>query len=164
MVIKKFDDYMEQLQSEFPDVDMKSLKKIVKHGLDLVSRLRRLGDDIFLNNNREAWYFYLGDKTPELKDRLERSRLRTNLKYRHLHRLQRLPYSGYYYFNLTPEQYEMHLKQEPVDKVLLCKLEKEAVLFRKGKHLFKVLMDESPYWIIKEENYNTNNTIYIKEL
>jgi hypothetical protein len=162
MITVGYKHYTDEVAAEFPDVDKKAVEAVVRHGLLMMCFFRKSNQDIFLNNNMQNFYFYFGDVTNDIQKRYAKSSRKLRNKRRILYTLQKTQYSGYYYFMLNAEDYELHLQAKPVPRVCLFKIMDEALSYRKGEHLFRVKLDEGK-WLIMKENYETSNTEYIQQ-
>ncbi len=161
MELVTYKKYLDTLHEEFPDVDKKSIRDVVRHGLTMMGIFKERDFDIYLNNNRENLYYYFGKATHNMDDRYERHYKKIRKKLRLIYRLKKTIYSGYYYFALNDERYAKYLAKEPIDIVYLYKIQEESDMAKKNKHKFRIKMDEVPDFFIKKENYETNFAEYI---
>lgn len=161
MEIVGYNKYLEDLYKEFPDVDEKSIRDVVRHGLGLLGMFRKNNHDIYLNNNTENLYYYFGEVTNDVDKRFKLSRKKVRKKMRLVYNLTKPTYSGYYYFSLNDENFTKHENGETIDKVYMFKILAEAKLSKFSKHLFRVKMNETSKWFILKENYETNSAEHI---
>jgi len=160
MITVDYKYYLDDLSKEFPDVDKKALRDLVRHGLTKLSAFKRYDHDIFLNNPNGSRYIYMGMITNDLEKRKLREFYRVRHKYRALYRIAKTQYDGYYYFGLSEEDYQKHLKKEPIPKVVITRLFKETELYTIARHFFRIKMDKISDWLFVEENYETSSAEY----
>lgn len=160
MKIATYADYLPKLYEEFPDINKKSLRDAVRHGLGIMSFLTCKGMDTYLYNNMENLYYYFGQITRTEKKRYEAYHKKIRRKLRLMYSLKKTEYSGYMYFSLTEQDYERHLNNEPIPLVYLYKVEAELKVHRGGRY-FRVAMDNPRRWYIMKENYETSSAEYI---
>src|ERR1041385_5673954 len=132
-------DYMDQLEKEFSDVHPSALRRVVRHGLALISLFRRNNQDILLHNNIDKTYIYMGQISSE-SERAALSKRKIRAKIRLVYNLimKNKPKDEWYYFGLSEENYQRHLVGLPIEKTLIFRIQKEAELYRKGVHFFRV--------------------------
>lgn len=155
--VSSFKDYLPSLFKEFPEINEKSISTLVRYGLSLIVAMRRHGHDIYINNNTEAMYLFIGDIINDSKKRLLRAKHKTRDKHRRLYILKKKQRDQYYYFTLTDEEYANHLKAKPIDRLLMFKVKKEACLRKIGKHLLRVKIEGETKWALLFKNYETIN-------
>lgn len=152
-----YKDYLSKVYDEFKDVDESSIRMIVRHGLSRIGIYKTNGLDVFLYNNKEKLYYYMGDMLNKdasnggIKDAKQRKKLRL------IYRISRNKYDGYQYFGLTEEEYKQWLINPVLDKVVLYRILKECQIHRGWKHFFKLKIDECTYWRRTYENFDTTN-------
>lgn len=162
MKLTGYKDYIDEVYNEFPDVDKASIRSIVRHGLGMLHFFQRNGHDTYLNNNREDKYYYFGDTSHDMQKRWAISLKKTRKKMRLVHSLKKIPFEGVYYFGLTDEQYEQHLKGLPIDLVFMYRLEEETKIKKANTHFFKEKVEGVRSWKLRKENYETTNAEYIQ--
>lgn len=156
MKLTTYKDYLDKVYEEFEDVDEQSIRAVVRHGLAMLAFMRNKGQDIYINNNRKAKYYYFGDvsHTQEKRYRIMYKKLRNKLRI--MSALRKEPFDSVYYFSLTEEQYQQHLNEGKVDRVILYRLEKEAKLSKKP-YVFKFKIEDSRAWFRVYEDFDTTN-------
>lgn len=163
MKVTTYQDHLTQLYEEFPDIDKRSIRSVVAHGLSMMSFFQLRGHDIYLNNNREKLYYYFGEVTNNEEKRKKISAKKHRYKIRLMAAITRKTYDGYFYFSLTEPQYQQHLAEGKVDKAVLYRLFAEAKLFYSAPHYFRVKMENPRKWFIVKENYETSSAEYFHE-
>lgn len=148
-----YNEYIDKVREEFPDVDEASIKRIVKHGLFMIAALRKHDQDILINNNHDKSYYYFGEIGNTDAKRMEICNKKLRKKKRLLYKLNKTEYSGRYYFGLTDEDYSLFQAGEPISVVYLYRILDEAKISRRCSHFFEVEMEDPIKWVIKKENY-----------
>lgn len=167
MQIVGYKEYIDQVASEFPDVDKQAVARVVRHGLTMIGLFKKDNHDIFLNHNLKNFYFYFGDITNTPEKRWTAFNKKIRKKWRYLYILEKRKYSGYYYFAITEENYQRHLQGLHIPKVFLYKIIDEAKLYKLATRILQLEMEEEK-WIKVEENYDSSKatlieTIVVKE-
>jgi len=157
-----YKDYLEEVYKEFEDVDEASIRMIVRHGLVRIGIYRKANMDIFLYNNMEGLYYYMGELMNKDPANDYKKRKKYINKLRLLYRIQRRQYDGQVYFGLTDQEYEKYLTSKTLDKVILYRILKECEANRFRTHFFKLKLDEFPHWRRTFEEYDTQHAEKIK--
>ena len=170
----KLDDYLPFVYKEFEDLPEKTIRQICEHAYRTMFRLQGMGCDIILGNIRlYPFHTYFGKcyndekqaRKYHLKKMAEKYRIRYNLE------RKTKPWSGYYYFGLTEEQYNElfaekkgRLKKKIIfPKIYIYKVKEEASLDLNNKYFFRTPWQEEKGWSICLENYETRNIELIGE-
>lgn len=172
--LTKLDDYLPFVYKEFEDLPEKTIRQICEHAYRTMFRLQGMGCDILLSNKRlfpfVAYFgmcFMQNEKFYEYRNKKLASKIRIQYN---LERKTK-PWTGYYYFGLTEEQYNElfaekkgRLKKKIVfPKICICKVKEEAALFPTIKYIFRTPWPEEKGWKIWLENYETRNIELIGE-
>lgn len=123
----------------------------------LYNGLKNKIDYSFVRNNSKRLDYVL------FKGSSTRSAIvKTIRKHRFLYYYRKTKYSGWYYFALTNQQFNLFF-HEDIDNAKLFKVEEESMLLPLMKpHIFKVkIKNEEGYTLIKNIKYEANNTKYI---
>lgn len=162
MQIVGYDRYLDQVCSEYPDVDKKAIAKLVRHGLGMIGYMASENLDVMLNHNLDKYYFYIGRIIVDPYDRRKWCTKQLPKKSRLLHSLSKVPHDGYYYFSLTDEQYELHKEGLPIPLLRLYKLRDELGVVYKGAYDFRIPRIGKS-WKIIEYKYDTKDAEYLRK-
>lgn len=164
MKVTSYKDYLDKVYEEFDQVDKKSIDIIVRHGLVKMQMLASRGIDMMLRNDKEGLYYYVGDGYSDAPDYAKKLRRKAARKYRILHLFRKQPYSGYYYFGLSSEEYEKWTSGEPQEFVRFFRVVRESEFWRNRPHQFRIKMDDPFSWMVMIENPDISKAEYIKEI
>jgi hypothetical protein len=161
MDIVKFDEILPFLNAEFPEVNEKSIRDIVRHGLGMIGMFQTKGYDIYLNNNHNATYVYLGRVSHTDERRYEIYNKWIRKKFRFMYALRKTPYCGFMYFNLDDQRYSDFLQGKTVQSITLYKVLDEVRLY-KSVHCFKIAMENPRKWKIWVEDLDISKAIELQ--
>ncbi len=154
MKIIKHEDYVDRLHAEFPLVNLTSIKSVIKHGTNMMLHYRKANIDMFLRDDVNLkFYVYLGEIS---NDPVKRNAIyfkKKHKKLRHMYRLDKRQYDGYYYFSLNREQQERYEQGLEIDKVYYYKVEEETHIRPGISHVYRVKTEFSNRWVYKHENH-----------
>ncbi len=163
MEIIGYEKYVDILHKEFPELQKKSIAQILMYGTNKILHYRRHNIDLYLRDDKNLkYYMYIGDI---IKDPYKRNYLyfkKKRKKLRHMSVLDKIPYTGYYYFGLTEESNTKFKETGIIDMTIYYKLEEEVYLNSTLKHCYKVKMEDINKWRIIRENYEERNAEYIQ--
>lgn len=134
MLQKKYEDYLEEMYTLFPDIKEDSIKSIIIHGLKKIYDYIKTGNDIFMLE--QSAYVFIGKSTKESGEQWGRSMLREHTKLRRLFIDKKEIWDGYHYFSLTEEENEDFQKNPRV--VTLYKIQKECSIRRQIKYIYRI--------------------------
>lgn len=163
MKIAHYTDYIDQVHAKFPDVDRDAICNVVKHGLGMMYWFAEKGQDIYLNHNHDNYYFYIGRVENDPYKLAVRSRKLHVRKLRMLYKLTKQVHDGYYYFGLEEDEYELHKQGLPIPTIYLKKIDEEVMTNKFKTHVFRVPREDDGKWSIKQDNYETKHSEYVRE-
>lgn len=136
-MIKRTDDYIDELCKKYPTVLRSDIKKIVNYGFRLMFRLVRRGLDIQLQN-KDLW-FYIGSLTKDSLKHFDYYRNKLLLKIRYIFESYH-KWDGYYYV-AVPDDCQFNKK----NKITSIKLNK--VTFFKCLDAAKIYYNHAKYFV-----------------
>lgn len=104
MEVKTINDYYEQLQERFPEVDPKDIQRIVQFGWKSLYLHNSYGGDVLLSNHKLWCYF--GYLTKDSLKHVSYYIKKLIIKLRVLYKRYNTPFNGFYYFGLSEEEYQ----------------------------------------------------------
>lgn len=154
--------YTDQLEEEFSDINPKDLRRAVRHGLALLVLFRKNYHDIYLSSPINQLYYYFGDVQNDEAKRKDicKKKLAKKIRLVHSLKVKGQPRDPYYYFSLSEDNYQLHLQNLPIARVVLFRVEKELDSYKFGPHKFRVLLDARS-WRITHYNYETKDTEHV---
>ena len=156
-----FDEILPYLYAEFPLVNEKSIKEVVRHGLSMMTFFKTQGYDLYLNDNHQAAYVYIGQVTMDADKRYLIHEKKIRRKIRLLHLLKKKPYSGYMFFSLKEEAWLNFLQGQTIQRVVLFKCKEEAVI-PKNRHYFRVTMEDPKRWFLPIDEFDISTALELQ--
>ena len=166
MKLKYIEDYYEEVQKMFPDLEKWEIEKILKHGFQTFYMLNNKGADICVGSIKKRQFsVYFGkmfaNKTLSIKYVTIKKRIKIRLKYI----LKNDIWNGYYYFSLTEDEYNKYIpekkgrvkKKITFPELRVFKIEEENYLKYDAKYFFKVKMEEPIGFSKFLTNFSTRN-------
>lgn len=159
MKFTKIDDYVDKVAEKFPTIPKKSIRRILEFGSRSFYAHAYYGADALL----KAPYFtlYCGRLFADNLIFHKYWCIKMRIKLRFQYAKRKTPYSGYYYFGLTDEEYAEYKKQFKsktkrrqkftFKNLFLYKILNECLIYRHRTHFFKVEMPEDKFSLFKEE-------------
>lgn len=161
MKIKRVEDYFDQVQEQFPELDRKELEKVLRYGLKSFYMTNLYGADVLVKNRH--FTLYVGQMIKNVKKFWEYWHHKHALKLRIKYKRKRPPYDGYYYFGLSEEDYKKYgldkkkgRKSVTFEKIWAFKIMKEAFLDYNRKYFFKLAVKEEGDFLEVFENLKTS--------
>jgi hypothetical protein len=162
MKLLGYKSYVDQLHSEFPLVDKKSVEAVLKHGTNTMLSYKVQDIDLFIRDDKNLkFYMYAGDVT---KDPYKRNGIyfkKKRKKLRHMYSLDKVEYGGYYYFGLNEDEWQLFIESKTLIKAYYYKILEECYIKPNTAHIFRVKMDNQKKWCIIQENYEECNAEYL---
>lgn len=142
---KYVDDYLPQLQEMFPDIQKQDLKRMVEYGWRMFYFYNLRGCDTVINSNKFNFWMYCGNLFDDSLEYFQYYKDKLRRKLRVMYAKKKKKWDGYYYTNLSKEEYTnlFNKKGRP----------KKYHKF-KNKYSFKILDEaiiffQGPQYIIK---------------
>jgi hypothetical protein len=163
MKVVGYEDYVDRLHAEFPEVNKKSINDVLKFGTGKMLYYKRLNIDLYIKDDVNLKFFlYIGDITTTAYNRNGIYFRKKRKKLRHMYSLDKEEYDGYFYFGLTDEQHARFKESNILDRVFYYKIKKEAHISPRVKYIYRVKMDDPHKWFIIKENYEEHKAEYIQ--
>jgi hypothetical protein len=134
MLQKKYEDYLKEIYTLFPDVKENSIKHIIEFGLKKIYDYVKTGSDILMTE--KSSYTFIGRATKESAEQWGRSMLREHTKLRRMFMDKKESWDGFHYFGLTEEENSDF--QENPQVVTLYKIKKECSIRKSIKHIYRI--------------------------
>ena len=167
MAQKKYEDYIEKIYDEFPDIDKESINDIVKYGLKKIHTHASTTQDIFLKMDRSSdpFYLYIGHQDKDKYKQNIRSKTKQHNKIRKLFKERHGTFDGFSYFGLTDEEFDLFNENKVIEKITTYKLIDETSIRRGVNHIFRTKLDIEDYdfWTKIVSNYKLNDCEYISK-
>lgn len=160
---RKYEDYIDRLHDEFPDVNIESLHSVLKWGLRRIYHFSTILQDIMIkmDNVSQPFFMYIGfTDSPDRLRQIIRSKNNQHKKLRRLFKEKKLPLDDNYYFGLTDQEYNDY-KSNIDFRISLYKLVKETHIRKKVNHIFKINIPEELDWRIDRITSELTNSEYI---
>ena len=110
MIQKTVNDYYDQLAAKYPTIPLKDIKRIVQYGWKAYYRHNDNGGDVLINQG--DFWMYCGELMNDSFRYFNYYVRKMCVKLRIMYKRKEIPWDGYYYFALTPKQYEHYLAQK----------------------------------------------------
>lgn len=134
MLQKKYEDYLEEMYTLFPDVEESSIKHIIEFGLKKIYNYVKAGNDILMSG--KSSYTFIGRATKASSEQWGRSMLREHTKLRRLFLDKKDPWDNFHYFGLTEKENEDFQTNSRI--VTLYKIKKECSIRTDVKYIYKI--------------------------
>lgn len=112
MIQKTIQDYYEEIYKKYPTVSKNDIKRILQYGWKSLHLHNSYGGDVCIN--RSGFWFYCGTLMNNSVRYFHYYRKKMIVKLRVMYKRKQIPWDGYYYFALTPKQYEEYLNQKNI--------------------------------------------------
>lgn len=109
MRIKYINDYYDQIEQLFPEVDKKDIERILKFGWKSLYLSNSYGGDVFISDNN-LWC-YIGCLYNDSLKHFDKYVKKLCIKLRVIYTRKKIPWDGFYYFALTENQYNDYMSQ-----------------------------------------------------
>lgn len=136
-MIKKVNDYIQELKEEFPEISIKDIKRSVNYGWRMFYYYNLRGCDTIFNSQKYKYWIYCGELTKDSVKHFNYYKRMLRRKLRVLYNKKVKEWDGYYYIGLTDSEYNQLIPKSKgrkkknfyfYNKVLL-KVKDEAMLF-----------------------------------
>lgn len=128
---KYIKDYYKLIQEKFPGVPKKDIQNILKYGFRSLYLHIIYGGDVCISSTSNSLWIYIGFLKKNSLEFFKYYRKKLIFKFRILYKRYKTQWDGYYYFNLTDEEYQ--------DLVNIKKGRKRKYYTYYNKYLFKLL-------------------------
>lgn len=152
----KVDDYLEELQKQFPDIPQRELKRILVYGWKMILQYIKNGQSISITSN--SFFMHIGHLTTDALVNFNTYCKKLANRISYMFRRTKSKWDGYYYFTRTENQYKEYLLQNKKK----YKIFKNVILYK----IFDVarLKDHSnPYIFRIPSEYIYTKSKYLEE-
>lgn len=173
-MVKRTDDYIDELCQKYPNILRSDIKKIVNYGFRMMFRLIRRGLDIQLQNG-DLW-FYVGKLSKDSIKHFNYYRLKLQLKIRYIFE-NYYNWDGYYYFAVPDDcvfNKRNRINSLKLKKVTFFKcLDAAKVYYYHAKYFVKIkAITDLGYKYYRDETtiknaeliYTRENTVKFKDI
>lgn len=111
---KKYNDYIYELQEQFPEFSIDDLDSIIKFGSrNLYKMIFRSADIFFISKiNNQMFKLIFGKVNfPDITSKIKYILRKMSVKFKILYKRRKIKWDGYYYFGLTESQFENYESQ-----------------------------------------------------
>lgn len=169
MEFKKIDDYVDKVAERFPTIPKKSIRRILEFGSRSFYAHTYYGCDVLLKS--KYYTMYCGRIFSNNLDFYKYWLIKNKIKLRFKYSRKKPPYSGYYYFGMTEEEYKEYKKlltsktkrrkKLTFSNIYMFKMLEEAVLYRHNTRFFKVAVKEEGQFKYFYKEFITRDYEYI---
>lgn len=167
MIQKTIQDYYEAIATEYPEIPIQDIKRILQYGWKSLYLHNSYGGDVLLH--RKDFWFYSGRLMNNSIKYFDYYAKKMKIKLRVLYKRKKIKWDGYYYFALTQKQYEDYLSQKNhrgrprkifnFGNIVLYKIYDECNIIEHGNiAIFRVKVKYEKGFTIYEENFKTGDS------
>lgn len=153
---KYVNDYLPKLQEMFPDLKKSDIKKMVEYGWRMFYFYTLRGCDISISSTKNDFWMYCGDLYDDSLLHFNYYRNKLRRKLRVMYAKKKIKWDGYYYTNLTEEEYKNNFNKKGrprknftfKDKKAFKLLDEAKIFFTGPKYIikFKYVSDMGYYF------------------
>ena len=163
---KTVDDYVDQVQKQYPYFNKKDIKSILAYGLFMYYYANHFHCDVIMNKDikRDSITTATGTIFSNWDIFWFNWHTKWRMKERFLYHIKRCKWDGYYYFGLTEEENEAFLKQgktKALRKKYITKVKNDFHHSRTIKHIWRVPWPSDQGYRFWVKEFKSNKFEYV---